>query len=207
MCYNSDSRPIANFLIARDGVVWVMAAGATNTNGKGRTLPFSKGTVPQDSMNTYAWGIEIANDGLGEPYPQVQIDAAFTASIAMGKSFGLQPSDICTHANYAPDRKIDPATAQAVQGPWRPESINSSGTWNVASLILEHTLRWNAGTQPGGNELTEADFERIRQIVQDELNKATAQGQPNWPSTVQEQLAVAQRTYNEVRVVQEMLSG
>src|SRR5262245_1702739 len=76
MCHQSGDRPIANALIARDGTVWLLAAGATNTNGKGGPYSFSGGTVPQDSMNAYAFGMEIANNGTGEPYPQAQIDAA-----------------------------------------------------------------------------------------------------------------------------------
>src|SRR5262245_17397953 len=63
MCHGSDDRPIANALIARDGVVWLLAAGATNTNGKGGPLTVSKGTIPADSMNTHGWGMEIANNG------------------------------------------------------------------------------------------------------------------------------------------------
>src|SRR5262245_30525944 len=58
--------PISNLYIDRKGVVYVIAAGATNTNGKGGPLTFSKGTVPLDSMNTRAVGIEAGNDGLGE---------------------------------------------------------------------------------------------------------------------------------------------
>jgi len=45
MSHGSDSRPIANLMIDRTGKVWVLAAGATNTNGKGQKLSFSRGTV------------------------------------------------------------------------------------------------------------------------------------------------------------------
>jgi len=134
MCYGSLDAPIANVLLARDGAVWVLAAVATNTNGKGRARTFSKGTVPADSMNSYGFGIEIANNGVGEAYPQAQIDAAFVLSNMLCRRLGLKPSDVCTHQDYAPDRKIDPATASAVQGPWQPSSINSSGTWSQPDL-------------------------------------------------------------------------
>lgn len=133
-CHGSPDRPICNLLIARDGEVWVLAAGATNTNGKGGPQSFSRGTVPLDSMNTYAVGIEIANNGYGQGYPQAQIDACFAASLAITAKVGLLPSDVCTHQVWAPTRKVDPATAAAVQGPWHPDSCTSSGTWDLTDL-------------------------------------------------------------------------
>jgi len=137
--------PVCNLLIGGDGEVWVIAAGASNTNGKGYSLSFSRGRVPDDQMNTHAIGIEICNNGVGETYPQAQIDAAFTASLAICSAYGLDPTDAATHAAWAPDRKIDPATAAAATGFW-PSSINSSGTWSLDDLILELLAR--SGSQP-----------------------------------------------------------
>ena len=133
MCHGSSDRPICNLLVARNGEVWVLAAGATNTNGKGRSCNFSRGSVPKDSMNSWAVGMEIANAGTGEQYPQAQIDAAFKASNMINGRLGNQSSDVCTHQDYAPDRKIDPATCN-VAGPWQPRSCTSSGTWHVDDL-------------------------------------------------------------------------
>jgi hypothetical protein len=146
MCYGSPDAPIANILLDRDGHVWVCAAGATNTNGKGGPTGFSKGNVPKDSMNTYAVGIEAANNGLGEPWPKVQIDAFFLLNNTLASHLGLNPEDCCTHQFYAPDRKIDPATASAVQGPWQPGSVTSSGTWSLPDIEAEALSR--AGAEP-----------------------------------------------------------
>src|SRR6187401_1426292 len=38
-----EDAPLANLYIERSGAVWVLAAGATNTNGKGKSLSFSRG--------------------------------------------------------------------------------------------------------------------------------------------------------------------
>ena len=142
MCKTSGDKPIANLLIARDGVVWVLAAGATNTNGKGAGLSLPSGrSVPSDSMNTYAVGMEIANNGVGEPYPVSQIDAAFKTSLTVASMVGIRPDDVGTHQHYAPDRKIDPATVQAVQGGWHPQSVTSSGTWSLSDLRAELNRR------------------------------------------------------------------
>lgn len=149
MCKNSGDRPIANILVARDGEVWVLAAGATNTNGKGNSLPFSRGSVPSNNMNTHALGMEIANSGTGEEYPQAQIDSAFIVSNVVNRKMGNQPSDVATHQRYAPDRKIDPARGGAtVQGTFHPSEVNSSGSWNVTDLINECGTR-ASGRPPG----------------------------------------------------------
>ena len=149
MCHGSDSRPIANLLFPDDGSVWVLAAGATNTNGKGKSIQFSSGTVPADSMNTYAIGAEIANNGVGEAFPQRQIDAVFKANNACAKAYGFDPGDLSTHQFYAQDRKIDPATNAAVQGPWSPRSATSSGTWNRDDVVAEAKRRAGSAPTPG----------------------------------------------------------
>ena len=141
-----EDAPIANLYIDRQGVVWVIAAGGTNTNGKGYARSFTRGTVPDDRMNEFAIGIEMGNDGIGEAYPQQQIDAVFAASNACNAMCGNSPMDVCTHNEWAPDRKIDPATSFAVQGPWQPGKSTSSGTWELADIQNECANR--AGTTP-----------------------------------------------------------
>ena len=146
--FSHPDAPICNLVIGRDGVVYVCAAGPTNTNGKGGPLTFSRGTVPVDSMNTYAVGIEISNTGTGQNYPTAQIDACFKASNAITAAYGLHPDDVAGHFDYAPGRKIDPATAAAVQGAWRPSSASSSGTWDLFDLRAECLRRATPTPEP-----------------------------------------------------------
>jgi hypothetical protein len=153
MCHGSDNRPVANVLIARDGAVWLLAAGATNTNGKGRSLSFSRGTVPADSANSYVFGMEIANSGVGETYPRAQVDAAFKVSNIVNQRMGNRPNDVCTHQHYAPDRKIDPAMGgYAVEGSWHPGECTSSGSWNVDDLRSECQRRGGGAPPPSGED-------------------------------------------------------
>lgn len=145
MCHGSSDRPIANLLIARNGDVWVLAAGATNTNGKGGPLSFSRGQCPTDSMNTRAVGVELANNGVGEQYSQAMVDAMFKVSNACNRRCGNQPTDLATHNLWAPSRKIDPATTN-IAGPWKPRASTSSGTWNTDDIRSECARR--AGSTP-----------------------------------------------------------
>jgi N-acetylmuramoyl-L-alanine amidase len=142
MCYVSDAKPTANIYIERgNGNVWVMAAGASNTNGTGRSRTFSKGTVPSDSMNVYAVGIEIGNNGVGEPYSQAVIDNTFKVNNILCNKLGLRVTDLDTHQDYAPDRKVDPSTSAAVQGPWKPGVCTSAGSWKVDDVRAEAARR------------------------------------------------------------------
>lgn len=173
MSYNADSKPIANILLAHDGVAWVLAAGATNTNGKGGgAIVTSRGRVPADSMNTYAIGMEIQNSGVGETYPQVQIDNAFKISLALCEAYGLEPTDVGTHQEYAPDRKIDPATNWAVDGPWMPTAVTGSGTWSLSDLRDELIARSDVSTPPQPQPPPDEEDEDMPFII---LNKDNGQ--------------------------------
>lgn len=159
LAVGDEDSPVSNLYIDRQGTVWVLAGGATNTNGKGRSLTFSRGTVPNDSMNTRALGVEMGNNGTGETWPQAQLDSMFAVSNVCNLKFGNGPTDLSTHQNYAPDRKIDPATAAAVQGPWKPRSINSSGTWHNGDIQTECERRW-FGTDPNPPD-NEGEYVRL----------------------------------------------
>jgi hypothetical protein len=182
MCNGSPDRPIANLLIPRDGSVWVLAAGATNTNGKGGPLAMSRGTVPADCMNEYAVSAELANAGTGvEPYPVAQIDAAFAASVAVCQWLGLDPGDVANHQTWAPTRKIDPAPADAVEGPWRPRSSTSSGTWHQDDVRAECRRR-AANQPPEVPDMTDEQAAQLAQVL--DLVQRQAQSDAVWHQTV-----------------------
>jgi hypothetical protein len=159
--FGSSDAPLCNIVVGRDGVRHVCAGGATNTNGKGgpNTLPSGR-VVPKDGCNSRAIGIEISNTGVGQSYPQIQIDACFATSNRLAAAYmGGRFDDILHHHDYAPDRKIDNATAAAVQGPWRPGAVNSSGSWELYDLRAEACRR--ATPAPTPTPLEEADVEVV----------------------------------------------
>jgi hypothetical protein len=181
---NNDAYPTANIYVARDGEVWVMAAGATNTNGKGSGVrTTSKGQVPVDSMNTYAVGVEIGNNGCGESYSADCINAAFKVSNVVTAKCGLLPTDVIHHQAYAPDRKVDPATCPAVQGGWTPRSVTSSGTWSLDDLKAECQRRSATGEGGGESEedmpLSTEDIDKIAEAVWSKMIDTTGAGQPD----------------------------
>jgi hypothetical protein len=151
-----DDAPVGNATIMRDGSVWMVAAGAANTAGKGGPLTLSRGTVPADGANSRTWAWEVANDGVGERWPAAQMATYFAATLELNRRFGNAPDDVFTHAIGAPecrgwtDRKIDPARADAIDPAfgWRPSSVSSSGTWSLADIRAELRRRAGAGPTP-----------------------------------------------------------
>jgi hypothetical protein len=59
------------------------------------------------------------------------IDAYFKLSNTLTAKLGLHPADLLHHHSWSPGRKIDCARADAVQGSWKPRSVNSSGSWSL----------------------------------------------------------------------------
>lgn len=158
----SDDAPIGNVLLDRTGTYWPIAAGASNCAGKGGPTTFSRGVVPVDSGNTRGWQVEACNAGTGEAWPAVQIDAFFAGSNALNAHFGNLPTDVVGHAHYT-SRKIDPAVATSVEGPWEPRSINSSGTWNLSDIRSECSRRSTPAPIPtppngGDDDMIALDF-------------------------------------------------
>lgn len=102
--------PLAQFGLGRSGTVYVVAAGKANHAGPGGWgLLSGNGTV---------WGIEAANDGMGEPWPAEQLDAYLALAAALARFTGFGPESVCRHAEWSTAGKIDTATAPLNSGAW-----------------------------------------------------------------------------------------
>jgi N-acetylmuramoyl-L-alanine amidase/LysM domain len=121
LTFQCDVKPMANLYLDRGGQWWVLAGGATNTNGAGGPW----GPIPVDSANSRVIGIEAGNNGVGEPWPDVMQDAYVAGVAALADGYRIEPGNVLSHQEWAPTRKVDPA------GPSRFGSINSSHTWDM----------------------------------------------------------------------------
>jgi hypothetical protein len=117
-------KPMANLYLDRSGQFWVLAGGATNTNGEGGPL----GPLPVHEANSRVIGIEAGNDGLGEPWAPAQQDAYVAGVAALANAYDIKTENIFSHFEWAPGRKIDPA------GPSRFGSITPSQTWDMTAF-------------------------------------------------------------------------
>ena len=127
----ADAKPIANLYVARDGdkggagAVWVIAAGPTNTNGRG-SAPWANGLVKTDDMNRHAIGVEVGLNGLGEAIGTLQEKAVITLSAALCAAYNIPVNHCRSHAEYSPGRKIDvagPSSFQPEGGTWRMDRV------------------------------------------------------------------------------------
>ena len=94
--------PLCEILVARDGTCHVVASGRANHAGAGR---YPDGTTG----NSLSIGWECENSGIGEPWPERQLDAIARGQAAVCRHLGQPASTVIYHRTYAPGRKIDPA--------------------------------------------------------------------------------------------------
>jgi len=106
MTWHADAAPLCQLYISRVPEIFVCAAGATNTNGSGID---PCGLADDDTMNTHAIGIEAANNGVGEPWPEAQQDCYVRLCDELTDAYDIGHAQIHSHQEYAPGRKIDPA--------------------------------------------------------------------------------------------------
>ena len=153
--------PISNGLLDRTGKFTVIAGGASNHAGKGggssggggQPWVTSRGTVPGDSANSYAFGIEAANAGTGEPWSEAQQDSYAKMCRALCGAYGLDPySDTISHQLWTPPRKCDPT------GPsrWTPvgngKGCNGADLWDFQLFRNEVAGTLPAPIPPNGDD-------------------------------------------------------
>lgn len=120
---NNPNRPTANLYIARNGTIYVMAAGATNTNGIGSD-PCN--VTALNNMNRDAIGVEAGNVGTGaEAWADVQQDCFLALDRELCAAYGIANSRIHSHREWT-RRKVDPAG--------RSRYATGSATWNMDLL-------------------------------------------------------------------------
>lgn len=96
--------PLAQLVLERDGTYRVIAAGVCWHAGVGSWPGW-----PTNNANWYTIGIEAVNNGVGQAWPQVQLDAYVRGTAAILNRAGLPASATVGHKEYAKIQgKIDP---------------------------------------------------------------------------------------------------
>lgn len=98
--------PLCHVLMGRNGDCYVIASGVANHAGSGGWQPAGPGT-PRISGNSTVLGLEVENDGIGEPYSDELYEAMTRASAALLWMIRRDSSWLCGHKEWTP-RKIDP---------------------------------------------------------------------------------------------------
>lgn len=130
LAFTSANAPVANLYLDRTSTWHVLAAGATNTNGKGGPL----GPLPLDKANTRVIGIEAGNDGVGEPWPAAMQDSYIAGVAALANAYDIATDCVFSHWEWT-TRKIDPA------GPSRFGTSGPHQRWNMDNFRKEVAIK------------------------------------------------------------------
>ncbi len=97
--------PLCQFLLGRDGTVKVIALGYANHAGYGGP----HAGIPENQGNTYLYGIEAENNGLGERWSEAELNAYYRLCAALLDYMGISDVNrVFGHKEWT-SRKIDPA--------------------------------------------------------------------------------------------------
>lgn len=96
--------PLAQLVLERDGAYRVIAAGVCWHAGRG-----SHPGWPTNNANYHVIGIEAVNNGVGQAWPAVQLDAYKRGAAAILRRIGRDAGDCVAHREYSSEGKIDPA--------------------------------------------------------------------------------------------------
>ncbi len=97
--------PIANLYLARNGTVYIVASGYAYNAGTGNARTAG---LPSIRSNGDTVSMEMANDGIGEPYSPVQYTAAIKVGAAIARKLNLPTSNFLGHKEWSTTGKIDP---------------------------------------------------------------------------------------------------
>jgi hypothetical protein len=101
--------PLCQVLVGRDLTVRVIAAGRANHAGLGGPII----GIPKDAGNSFLIGVEVENDGVGEPWAPGLLQTLDTVFATLLLGLRRQPQMLIGHKEWAPNRKIDPARTTA----------------------------------------------------------------------------------------------
>jgi hypothetical protein len=136
--------PISTLYISRDAVLYLVAAGRCNHGGSGIRPGIDTRCA---DMNAALVGIEVANNGIGERWPDPQTTLYAQTVAALCAWYGWDVDAVYLHATTGPpsggcNSKIDPA------GPWQLEpDLVGSTTWNL-DLWRWYVANATTGTGP-----------------------------------------------------------
>lgn len=97
------SGPISQFMVARDGTWYCVAAGSANHNKKGFAGP------NEGYGNSQLIGVECQHSGGTEPWTAVQYNSVVTGVAALALEYGFPVEHIAGHKEHQPGEKTDPS--------------------------------------------------------------------------------------------------
>lgn len=133
--------PLAQLVLERDGTYRVIAVGVCWHAGRGSWPGW-----PTNDANWHTIGIEAVNDGVGQPWPAVQLDAYRRGCAAIARKVGFGADKVAAHREYSSEGKIDPTgidmnrfrrdVQAAIAGAPQPKPVNEIDKYAAATPWL-----------------------------------------------------------------------
>lgn len=109
----------SHYVIGRDGKIVQMVHDLYRAHHAGL------GKWGNDTdLNSSSIGIELDNNGIGDPWPEIQIEALISLLHDLKVKFRVPQANFIGHMDIAPTRKIDPANF-----PWKVLADQGFGFW------------------------------------------------------------------------------
>lgn len=155
--------PIANLYLGRNGTVYIVASGISNNAGRGNARAAG---LPSVTGNAETIAMEMANNGIGEPYSSVMYTAAIKVGAAIARHLNLPTKNLLGHKEWSTSGKIDP-------------------TWNMASARISITatrraMDSNPATGGGGSAPSVPTAEQEAEVAVIRVEVAGTKGQQFW---------------------------
>jgi hypothetical protein len=157
--------PVYNVLVLSTGAVHLIAGGPANHAGRGSGAVRDRiraggppGATGPDTMNGNQsfFGVSARHVGTNPNYPQAQLDAIVAVGAAFCVARGLNPTT-CFHHREWSLRKIDMSWRGDLRG------LVTTAVRGSTPAPIPPT------TPPGGDDMNDADFERIRGMIRSEI--------------------------------------
>lgn len=160
------SGPLAQIQLCRDASVRIIASGIANHAGTGLWPGIPALSHAQGGVNGNTIGIEAENDGVGEPWPLVQMDAYVVLVAGLLAHEQLTAARYCSHFEWRRPigYKLDPFGPWVGGGdwydgkPWTPsQRLATSNTFRarVAAVL---------GSPPEDDDMTSDQDARLKRI-------------------------------------------
>ncbi len=115
----------AHYVISKDGKVVHMVNDYLRANHAG-VAKWGNNT----DLNSSSIGIELDNNGLGQPYPEAQMNSLLKLLSTLKKKYSIPTANFIGHADIAPRRKNDP-----YKFPWKQLAEKGFGFWQDGLLL------------------------------------------------------------------------
>jgi hypothetical protein len=141
--------PLAHISLDPKGVAHLVGWDNCNHAGKGdkdvlsavlRDVPAPKPDFDSVDGNPHFWAIEVQNNGLGEPYPLVQLEALIKINTAICRMSNWKATS-CIHHREWTRRKIDMSWHGDLRGHITSALSMKAGAWHFPGIHLDRPVK------------------------------------------------------------------